>query len=504
MSVYDLITRAIARAVGIVSPMTALRYLHNHAVLSRSYSGAKSKGPNQLWSPSSTSAATEISRDWRRITNRSRDLERNNCYIAGLGRRWVAGTVGEGQWPKAKVLRPGTSEINAELCDEIEQRWERWQESAGANGDQFTAIQRIVARHILFDGEILVRRTAAPGTAFALEVLEADYLDSGKDGELSDGGRIVGGIQVDRFGKPTFYHLFAAHPGDKTSSSSPYPASEILHIFERQRASQVRGICHFASIINEIFDTVEFQDATLVLARVATAFGVFVESPNPEDFNGSDLTAGTSEDGVTPLQYVNPGAVHYLRRGEKISSVKAEQPGSVYEPFVRSRLRGASVGVGVSYESFANDYSQSTYSSARQAMILERALYRMVTNLIDSKLNIPVYRWFLANETKLPAPGVKPLALPGYDRDPRPYWRVQFSRPRQEWIDPKKEAEAAEMRLDMGLDTLTDLCESEGKDFDQMTETRAAEIKRLKALGITREKSGEKPLEGAQEEEDNE
>ena len=499
MGFYDIFTRTIAYAIGIASPTAALRYLHNHAMLKRSYSAASTKGPNQRWRPSSTSASAEISKDWRRVTDRARDLERNNPYIAGLGRKWVAQSVGEGMWPKAKVLRPGsTTDINVELCAEIERRWERWQETAGANGDQFVDIQRIVARHLLFDGEVLVRRLSAPGRPFVLEVLEADYLDTSKDAEFSDGTRIVGGIQFDRFGKPAFYHLYSKHPGDGTSSSAKVPAAEILHVFDRQRASQVRGICHFASIINEIFDTVEFQDATLVLARVATAFGVFVESQFPEDLNGTDASPGTSDDGSTPLQYVNPGAVHYLRPGEKISSVKAEQPGQVYEPYVRSRLRGASVGVGISYETFANDYSQATYSSARQAMLLERAMYRYISGLLDNKLNIPVYRWFLDNETSLGAAGIKPLSLPGYDTDPRPYWRVQFSRPRQEWIDPQKEAAAAQMRLGMGLDTLTELCEAEGRDFDEVTATRSAEVKRLTQLGLV---TSEAPVVPAEQEE---
>ena len=147
-------------------------------------------------------------------------------------------------------------------------------------------------------------------------------------------------------------------------------------------------------------------------------------------------------------------------------------------------LKMASAGIGVSYESFSNDYSQVSYSSARQAMIVERALFRVISNLIDCKLNQRVYRWFMDNESELAAPGVRPLVMPGYDVNPRVYLRVKFSRPRQEWIDPAKEANAAQSRLEIGLETLTELAENEGRDIDEIFATRAAEVERMKELGI--------------------
>lgn len=485
-TLYDSLTRFIARSIGFFAPGVALRYLHNQKILTRAYNAAKTTGPNQGWQPKATSAHQEVAASWRKTTDRARALERDNPYITGLRRRWVSGVVGEGTWPKAKVLKNSSAEIDTELCLDIENRWEAWQETASANGDPFTTIQAVVASHFLIDGEALVRRLSVPGQALALEVVEADQLDTGKDAENADGSRVAGGIALDRFGKPTGYWLFSRHPSETATPSVLIPASEVLHIFDRQRASQVRGICHFASVVNEIFDTVEYQDATLVLARVATAFGVFIETTDPDGTITTGLTGGTGQDG-TPAQYINPGSITHLRPGEKIGQVQPENPGAVYDPYVRSRLRGASVGAGSSYESFSNDYSQATYSSARQAMLLERALYRFISGIIDKKLNIPVYRWFIECEQKLPAGNAKPLRLPGYEKAPRPFWRVKFSRPRQEWIDPLKEANAAQTRLDMNLDTLTELCEDEGRDIDDVLATRAAEVKKMKTLGIWNE-----------------
>ena len=480
--IHDAITRAVSSVVGIFAPSMAMEYARNRAMMKRAYSAAKTTGPNQMWRPTASSASKEISAAWSKVTARARDLERNNPYVAGLAKKFVTNVVGEGMWPKAKVrMADGTLDIN--LNADIENRWERWQETACANGDAFIDLQRQGARHLLIDGEFLVRKIKQAGIPLAVQLLEADMLDTGKDTtDLSNGGRIVGGIELDRFDKPVAYHLFTSHPSDKISSSTRVPAAEIIHVFDRQRASQVRGICHFASIITEIFDTLEFQDATLTLARVATAFGIFIESPNPADW--MPPSGGTTDAGGQPERYLSPGSINTLLPGEKIAQAKPENPGSNYDPFVRSRLRGASAGVGISYETFSNDYSQVSYSSARQAMILERALYRLCSSLIDSKLNQRVYRWFLNNETSLAAPGVQPLRIPAYASNPRPYWAVKFSRPRQEWIDPAKEANAARTRLEIGLETLTELAENEGRDIDEVFATRAAEVAKMKELNI--------------------
>jgi capsid protein len=168
-----------------------------------------------------------------------------------------------------------------------------------------------------------------------------------------------------------------------------------------------------------------------------------------------------------------------LKPGEKINTVKAEQPGTVYAEFVRSRLRASSAGSCMSYETFSNDYSQGSFASTRQSLIQERAMFRIFSGLLDRKLNIPMYRWFMDSQEL-----VRAVVMPGYDTDPRRYWPVKFSRPRQEWIDPAKEATAAEKRLSIGMETLTNLCEAEGNDVDEVLETRAAEVARMKALGI--------------------
>lgn len=481
--IYDTIAREIAHVIALFSPSYANVYRQNHQLLKRGYSAAKNTGPNQRRAPKSTSAAAEIKKDWRRVTDSARELSRNNAYVAGMKRKFLAGVVGEGMWPKAKVADQAGN-LLVELNKDLERRWSNWEETAGANGASFSDIQRLGAGHLQDDGEFLLRKVSVTGQPLAVQLLECDHLDTSKDADLPS-GRIVGGIELDQFDKPVAYWLLPKHPGDAASTSVRVPATDVLHIFDRERVSQVRGICLYASVITDLADTVEFQDAILTLARVGTAYGIFIESPHLDD-HLPPIDAQASESGLL-TEYIDPARINKLLPGEKIGQTKPENPSAVYDPFVRSRLRSASAGTPLSYETFSNDYSQSTYSAARQAMLIERAIFRFYSGLLDRKLNLPVWRWFIQSQVAFgnPATGDAVLKLPGFEKAPRQFYAVKFSRPRQEWIDPSKEANSAQVRLDIGLETVTELCENEGRDIDEVLATRAAELQRMKELGIT-------------------
>jgi lambda family phage portal protein len=474
--VYDLVTRAIAGTIGLVSPYYATQYLVRHHQL-RAYSAAKTTGSGQSWRPTQgTSAHKEIMAASKLVTGKMRELERNNSHVAGLVRKTVQSVVGSGCWPKAKILKADGT-LDDALAKDIDTRYTKWEAHAGANGDDFATIQRMAVRHFMLDGEVLIHRIARPGQPLALEALESDYLDVSKD-TYTDKIRIAGGIELDRYGKPVAYWLFQAHPSDRQTDSIRVPAEDILHIFDRQRASQVRGISPLTSIVCDLHDMQEFVASTLVVARVATGFGVMITTPYPEGWMPPG-TATYGEDGITQEEYVNPGAITRLRPGETVNTVKPEQPANTFTPFTQNLLKSAAVGAGVAYETLSGDYSQTNYSSSRLARLQEQAFFKFLCDLLDAMLNVPVYKWWLDIEHRLNG-----LKLPKYEKDPTPYQAVVYSHPPQPWVDPRNDATAAQTRLQMGLETLTQLAENDGRDIEEVFATRAYEIKRMKELGI--------------------
>lgn len=474
--IYDAITRIIAKSIALFAPEYATRYLKNHNLV-RAYAAASTTGANKNFKPRRSSGAQEILSSWQTVTNKTRALQRDDSHVAGMGRRFVASLVGEGSWPRPKILKRNAAnkyDFEAEINKEILQRWERWAGEACANGDSIYQLQRVAASHFFFDGGILIRRVIV-NRKLALEPIELDQLDVNKN---MDNGktRIVGGKELDQYNKPIAFWIKPRHPAEVETESVRFPAEDIIDLFDRSRASEVGGISRLAPCVLNFHNIGAFRSDTMKLARTATGFGVFVETENPDDFFPTD---GEKDENDIDLEYITSGGIHYLRPGEKIQTVKPENPGATYEPFLRSELRSASVGAGMSYESVSNDGSQTNFSGARQMLLFERAMIRYTFAIFEERFYSRIYRWFIEHEAEF-----EKLRLSNYESEKHRYLRVSWSRPKTEWVDPLKDAKAAKEEIDMGVNTLTEYCETQGRDIEEVVATRKYESELFKAAGI--------------------
>ncbi len=492
--VYGYLTNVIAKSIAIFSPETATEYLRSHSRL-RSYSAAKNVPATQNFRPPQSSGAQEISQAWQLVTNKTRDLERNNSHVAGMKRRFVSALVGEGSWPRPKVLKQNATskyEFDEALNTELLRRWEKWAPIAGANGDSIYQLQRLAAGHFFIDGGVLFRKVyitppkrplpkakkkSQPKKQLAIEAIELDHLDTSKDTDTKD-LRIVGGKELDAYNRVVAYWLKQRHPAEIETTSVRIPADEIIDLFDRQRVSEIGGISRLAPSVMNFHNIGLYRDDTMRLARTALGYGVFVECEHPEDYFGDNEEA--DETGAQ-YDYIIPGGVHYLNKGEKVTQVKPENPGTQYEPFVRTELRGASVGSGMSYEAVSNDGSQTNFSGARQMLLFERAMIRYTFAIFEERFYSVVYRWFVEHELYLGEPG---LVMPDYENQSTRYLRATWSRPKTEWVDPLKDAKAAKEEIAMGANTLTEFCEAAGRDVEEVVATRKYEKELFEKAGL--------------------
>ena len=487
--IYGILTKTIAKTIALFAPAAANNYLKNHNIL-RGYTAAKNSGIDRTIRPAQQSGAQEINQAWQLVANKARDLVQNNPYVSGMQKRFVTTAIGEGSWPRPKVYRGNDKfDFDKELNQEIVKRFEKWADDACANGDTFYQLQRIALRAMFTDGTFLIRKHRIRGE-LKLEGLEGDYLDKLRD---VDNGkeRIVGGVELDQFNKPIAYWLKKRFPSENNTDSVRVPADQIIHLYDRQRASHVSGICHFASVVMNLYGVNEYRQATMNLARVATGFGVFVESPYPQDMFGG-AGAETDEAG-NEYQFVTPGGIHYLRPGEKVGQVKPENPGAQYESFLRNELRAASVGAGVSYESISNDASQGSFSSTRQMLLFERAMARYTFSILEEKFFNKVYDWFINHEYDFNG-----LRLPNFEQDKHRYMACSWSRPKTEWVDPLKDTKAAKLEVEMGINSLSELAETAGRDIEEIVATRKYEKELFEKAGFAYGSDG-LPAEAAED-----
>jgi len=483
--IYDAIATTIAKAIGLVAPGYAREYLKSHAVI-RAYEAAKTTGINRNYKPTQSSGAQENTEAWQSVVNKTRELVRNNPHVAGMTRRFVAALVGEGSWPRPKVLKNNAAnnfDFNSVVNSDILNRWEMFAPTACANGDSIYQLQRLAANHFFIDGGLLIRKVYIKGKnaagkaqkQLALQPIEIDQLDKSKDVDTA-ALRIVGGKELDNYNRVIAYWLKSRHPAELDTTSERVDSSEIIDIYDRDRASSIGGISRLAPSVMNFHNIGMYRTDTMKLARTALGFGVFVQTDYPDDF----FKDGETDEQGNEYEFVTPGGVHYLRPGESINTVKPENPGTQYEPFLRSELRGASVGAGMSYESVSNDGSQTNFSGTRQMLLFERALTRYTFAIFEEKFYSVVYKWFIEFEKDF-----RGLRLPGYEQTPLKFLRCTWSRPKTEWVDPLKDSKAAEHEIAMGGGTITEYAETQGKDIEEIVATRKYESLLFKNAGIS-------------------
>jgi len=463
------------RALGVVAPQAALRrVLARQSLdrLTRGYDGAAKGRRTDGWRAPGSSADAEIAIAGALLRDRMRDLVRNNPHAAKAVSVLVNNIVGSGIMPRA-------ASGDDRLDKATDSLWEEWSAVCDADGQlDFYGLQTLACRQMVEAGEVLLRRRprrAADGLPVPLQIqlVEADLLDAGRNGDLADGGRIVQGIEFDPLGRRRAYWLYAQHPGDAVVSlrrrldSAAVPAAEVAHIYEKQRA-QVRGVPWGTPVMRALRDLDDWTQAELVRKKTeACVVGIV-------------LGADEGEQGIAPsvvdadghrVEQFEPGLIAYARGGKDIRFNQPATTAGVAE-WLRAQLHIIAAGFRMPYELLTGDLSQVNYSSIRAGLVEFRRLIEAAQwQLVIPMLCQPVWDWFT---TQAWVAG----------QLPRPDIPVEWSPPRFEAVDPLKDAMADLLAMRSGTMTLAQAISRQGHNPEAVLTEIAAMNARLDALGL--------------------
>jgi lambda family phage portal protein len=460
------------RAIGVVAPGAGLRRARQRqamGILARAYEGAKLGRRTEGWIATGSGANAEIAPAIARLRDRSRDLVRNNPYAAKVATALVSNLVGTGLQPRARAATP-------ELAAEADRLWAAFAASADADGlTDFAGLQALIARSLVESGEVLVRlreRRVEDGlpVPLQLQVLEADHLDSTKTEELRDGGFILQGIEFDALGRRRAYRLFPTHPGDGRGAlvSHRVPADRVLHLFERLRPGQARGVPWFAPVMLKLRDLDAYDEAELVRKKIEACFAAFVTGVQDEETLGK---ARIEADGKR-IETFEPGMIEYLEPGRDVKFASPSASGG-YAEYMRLQLHAIAAGVGLTYELLTGDLSQVNYSSIRAGLIeFRRRMEALQWQLLVPGLCQPVWRRFV-------------LAAQAAGKLPDGDIAADWTAPRFEAVDPMKDIQADILAVRAGVMTLKEAIARQGYEPAQVLAEIAAVNAELDALGIT-------------------
>jgi lambda family phage portal protein len=494
-----MIGRTLDRAISVIAPRWALRRAHARKLFERSYQGGENNRLNSNKRPKNQSADQELLgpqgadslRAWARA------LVRDNAYAWGVVDTIVSSVVGCGIKAQSTLETPIGEDV--ENVNEIRDKaWQDWSEVCDVNGlHTFEEMQALCQREIVEAGEVLVKIVRTKSQEFrgitrpvplALELIEADRLATDKDQYLarnSDQNRIIRGVEIDDLGKPIAYWIYPEHP------NSPYVlrrtperilATEIIHLYRRDRIGQSRGVSWFAPAMQWLRDLGVYVDNELQASAVASCFTMAIKTETPisslTDPDGGD----TSDKSGNQYDYLQPGLIMHLGPNESIESANPGRPNANAGPWIELILRGIAVGTGLSYEVVARDYSKTNYSSSRTSQLEDRRRFRCWQQYLRNHLCQPIWNAFCEQAASAGVVGF-PTAVELLD-DRNTAAPVEWQMPDWEWVDPSVEQQTAQASIDAYMSDYQTELGARGKSWKNVFYQRAKEDRLRRQLGL--------------------
>lgn len=481
----------VDRAIAAIAPGYAFERMKNRAMIEAyagGYTGGKrDRKATKNWVHEGGSANADVVPELPILRARSRDLVRNVPLATGALATNVTHVIGDGLKLRAQCDRQalGISETQAETFNRAA---EREFAMACATMDftrvqDFGELQALVFRSMLESGDVFVIRRFRqhPGDAFGLklQVIEADRVCN--PGRGADTETRVDGVEFAEAGWPQAIHVADAHPGDFNRRALnwrrvPMRYNDgrpiVLHLFERLRPDQARGVPYLAPVVEAIKALGDFTEAEVRAAVVSAMFTVFVKSDGGEDSSPLPTTGtgGANDDAEIAL---GSGAVVDLGPGEDIQIASGARPNPQFDAFVTSVIRHIGVALELPFELLIKHFTAS-YSASRAALEMAYHTFRRRRAWMARKFCQPVYEWVLEE-----AIASGRISAPGFfdDAAMRQAWaRATWTGPVRMTLDPMKDAQADEIDRRNGWKTSQQIMtERTGGDFDQKAEELARE-----------------------------
>lgn len=459
------------RPAARLSPVKAHREVRAvAAAIRRDFKAGMTDRLRASWTTSSASADQEVLAMARTIRARSRELARNDGYYKRFLSMCKENIVGPGGIRlHVRATNPdGTLDDNGNKA--IKFHWHQWSKVRNCTMRKdmsWIDVQNAIVEGLFRDGEIFVRRIrgtkAGNPYGYALHLYEPEQVDLDYSGKLDNGNVVSMGIEYEpEFGKVAAYHLLRFHPGELQFADSQtkrirIPAEQMLHLFFPHRVNARRGLPPGVVAMSDLHMTGEHTEAELVASVVASRKMGFITSPSGDGYDGDD----EEEDGGALVMDVEAGSFEQLPEGMEIASWDPQHPTTAFKDFQKAVLRRIASGLGVNYNTLANDLEGVNYSSLRHGNLTERDTWRAIQRWISEHLCDWVYPdWLdmllMSDVTKLPPERAAKFA------------EVLWLPRGWQWVDPEKEMKANREAIDLKIKSRQQIHGEQGTEFEDI------------------------------------
>ena len=265
------------------------------------------------------------------IRARARYEMANNSWAKGMALTLAKATIGKG--PRLQMNTP-----NRELNRTAEALWIKWSRRI-----RLAAKLRTMRMARVSDGEafglIGINKGLDSQINLDLRLIEADQIASPQRlaRNFLGGTEIVDGIESDAFGNPTAYYVLPSHPGsdslDIDLTARRIEARQVIHWQREDRPGTHRAVPEITPALPLFAQLRRYTLAVVDAAETAADYSViFYTDLLPPDTGAAEVPEA-SEFGTIELER---RMATFVPDGWKAAQMKAEQPTTLYDAFVRS------------------------------------------------------------------------------------------------------------------------------------------------------------------------
>ncbi len=199
---------------------------------------------------------------------------------------------------------------------------------------------------------------------------------------LSNGVKIVLGMERGNTGKKKTYHVLEADQYGSFSGSTKYTPIDARLMIHRYRATepgQICGVPMLASALPTIADIRQFDKVTMEAAKLGATFGIVFE----DKFNDTATKPGRRASGI--MSSVKAGLAQILTapKGKEAKQIDPKHPGNHYVEFRNERWRDVGRPSQMPLMLIRLGAEDHSYSSARfDAQIYQRGIRRDQSSIL--------------------------------------------------------------------------------------------------------------------------
>jgi lambda family phage portal protein len=393
----------------------------------------------------------------------------------------------------ATVLR-GQPDIYA--CNLVESGWSEFRKAINCTVTrqiEFHDVERLALRGTARDGEMILRKVKGfkNDFGFALQLIDPEWLDISLNSKQENGNQCVMGVEFNEWREPVAFHIIkrkdaqwlwgsnvgygSSLPG---SSRTRIDASEIIHVFLRERVDQSRGVPWLSSVIGRLKMLGKYEEAELIASMgAACKGGQYTNSFDPS----ADLPPGFEVDKESGefVERMLPGQNIINKWGWKYETIDPRHPNGDYEEFRKGVLRGVAAGMpGSTYYGISQDLEAVNFSSMQGGDREAREAYMMMQNWFIRELHGKIFPEFL--EAGLIS-GKIPLPISKFEKFNKPSWHGR----RWRAIDPIKDVTSKALAVENGFTSRQRvIAEMTGDDYEAIMLELAYEDDFEESLGL--------------------